>query len=132
MNIHEYQGKEILRQYGVTVPEGRVAFTVDEAVKLPRNWAPLCTSSRHRSMQEVAAKREESKSPKIWTKCVPTQKNCWEKSLVTHQTGPEGKKLNACLLKKAAISKRNIISDLCLTAPRTRRHDGFGRRRNGD
>lgn len=34
MNIHEYQGKEVLRKYGVTVPEGKVAFTADEAVKV--------------------------------------------------------------------------------------------------
>lgn len=33
MNIHEYQGKDILRQYGVNVPDGYVAFTVDEAVE---------------------------------------------------------------------------------------------------
>jgi len=32
MNIHEYQGKELLAKYGVTVPRGKVAFTVDEAV----------------------------------------------------------------------------------------------------
>jgi len=33
MNIHEYQAKEILRDYGVSVPRGIVAFTVDEAVE---------------------------------------------------------------------------------------------------
>ena len=32
MNVHEYQGKEILKQYGVVVPRGHVAFTVEEAV----------------------------------------------------------------------------------------------------
>jgi len=32
MNIHEYQGKELLAKYGVTVPQGKVAFTVEEAV----------------------------------------------------------------------------------------------------
>jgi len=32
MNIHEYQGKELLRKFGVTVPRGKPAFTVDEAV----------------------------------------------------------------------------------------------------
>ena len=32
MNIHEYQGKELLARYGVSVPQGRVAFTVQEAV----------------------------------------------------------------------------------------------------
>ena len=33
MNIHEYQGKQVLAKYGVVVPRGHVAFTVDEAVK---------------------------------------------------------------------------------------------------
>ena len=33
MNIHEYQGKEILRQYGVAVPNGKLLFTVEEAVE---------------------------------------------------------------------------------------------------
>ena len=36
MNIHEYQGKEILRQYGVSVPSGRVAFSPEEAVKVAK------------------------------------------------------------------------------------------------
>jgi len=34
MNIHEYQGKAILRSYGVNVPNGHVAYTVDEAVEV--------------------------------------------------------------------------------------------------
>ena len=37
MNIHEYQGKEILRKYGVAVPNGKVAFTVEEAVEAAKN-----------------------------------------------------------------------------------------------
>ena len=32
MNIHEYQGKEVLRKYGVTTPRGIACFSVDEAV----------------------------------------------------------------------------------------------------
>ena len=32
MNIHEYQAKSVLKQYGVAVPQGKVAFSVDEAV----------------------------------------------------------------------------------------------------
>lgn len=36
MNIHEYQGKEILRQYGVAVPKGRVAFSPEEAVNVAK------------------------------------------------------------------------------------------------
>ncbi|MGA9173895.1 MAG: ATP-grasp domain-containing protein, partial [Thermoactinomyces sp.] len=33
MNVHEYQGKQILKKYGVVVPNGHVAFSPDEAVK---------------------------------------------------------------------------------------------------
>ena len=33
MNIHEYQAKEVLRGFGVPVPKGKAAFTVEEAVK---------------------------------------------------------------------------------------------------
>lgn len=33
MNIHEYQGKEVLKKYGVAVPNGKVAYTVEEAVE---------------------------------------------------------------------------------------------------
>ena len=39
MNVHEYQGKEILRKYGVPVPEGRIATSPDEAEKIARDLA---------------------------------------------------------------------------------------------
>jgi succinyl-CoA synthetase beta subunit len=43
MNIHEYQAKEILRSYGVSVPNGRVAFTVEEAVEAAKELGtPVC------------------------------------------------------------------------------------------
>ena len=40
MKIHEYQGKAVLAQYGVPVPKGKVAYTVDEAVEAAKA-APL-------------------------------------------------------------------------------------------
>ena len=43
MNIHEYQGKEILRQYGVNVPNGKVAFSVEEAVNAARELGTAVT-----------------------------------------------------------------------------------------
>ena len=38
MNIHEYQGKQLLSKYGVAVPKGHVAFTVDDAVKAAEDF----------------------------------------------------------------------------------------------
>ena len=40
MNIHEYQAKEVLRGFGVAVPEGGVAYTPDEAVKVAEKLGP--------------------------------------------------------------------------------------------
>lgn len=42
MNIHEYQGKEILRKYGVTTPRGFPCFSVDEAVRSRKKTGWQC------------------------------------------------------------------------------------------
>ena len=42
MNIHEHQGKEVLRRYGVAVPKGKACFTVDEAVAAARELGFPC------------------------------------------------------------------------------------------
>lgn len=56
MKIHEYQGKEILRQFGVPVPRGIPAFTVQEAVEAAQNWAAQCGWSKHKFTRAAAAK----------------------------------------------------------------------------
>ena len=45
MNIHEHQSKEILRSYGVNVPKGKAAFSVEEAVKVAEEMTDRNTSS---------------------------------------------------------------------------------------
>ena len=44
MNIHEYQGKELLKRYGVAVLDGHVAWTPDEAVEAAHKLPGPCTS----------------------------------------------------------------------------------------
>ena len=56
MNIHEYQGKEILRKYGVTTPRGFPCFSVDEAVEAAKNWAVMSGSSRDRFTPAAVAR----------------------------------------------------------------------------
>ena len=48
MNIHEYQGKAIFRSMGVAVPEGRVAFTAEEAVEKAKNYNLMCMWLKHK------------------------------------------------------------------------------------
>ncbi len=106
MNIHEYQGKEVLRQYGVAVPEGKVAFTADEAVKA----AEALSSSVYVVKAQIhAGGRGKAGGVKIAKSKEEVKAYAEEllgKTLVTHQTGPDGQQKNAYLLKKAAISKR--------------------------
>jgi succinyl-CoA synthetase beta subunit len=44
MKIHEYQGKEILREYGVAVPTGKACFSVDEAVSSSPTASTRCAA----------------------------------------------------------------------------------------
>ena len=65
MNIHEYQGKEILRKYGVSVPNGNVAFTVEEAVKAAKELGTNVVLLKHKFMLAVEVKLAVLKSRKI-------------------------------------------------------------------
>ncbi|MGA9173913.1 MAG: ADP-forming succinate--CoA ligase subunit beta [Thermoactinomyces sp.] len=100
MNVHEYQGKQILKKYGVVVPNGHVAFSPDEAVKAAESlggdlWvvkAQIHAGGRGkaggvklaRSLDEVRQHAEELLG----------------KVLVTHQTGPEGKEVKRLLIEE--------------------------------
>jgi len=102
MNLHEYQGKELLKSFGVRIQEGIVAETPDEAVEAAKrlndetgtNWwvvkAQIHAGGRGKGGGVKLAKSlEEVKA--LSDKIIGMQ-------LVTHQTGPEGKKVNKVLI----------------------------------
>ncbi|MCH4476457.1 ADP-forming succinate--CoA ligase subunit beta [Staphylococcus haemolyticus] len=93
MNIHEYQGKEIFRSMGVAVPEGRVAFTAEEAVEKAKE---LDTEVYVVKAQIHAGGRGKAGGVKIAKSLSEVETYANEllgKQLVTHQTGPEGKEV---------------------------------------
>jgi succinyl-CoA synthetase beta subunit len=93
MNIHEYQGKEILRKYGVAVPNGKVAFTVEEAVEAAKE---LGTQVCVVKAQIHAGGRGKAGGVKVAKNLDEVRTYASEilgKTLVTHQTGPEGKEV---------------------------------------
>jgi len=100
MNIHEYQGKEILRQFGVAVPRGKVAFTVDEAVEAARELgSPVVVVKA----QIHAGGRGKAGGVKLARNLDEVRKHASEllgKVLVTHQTGPEGKEVKRLLIEE--------------------------------
>ncbi|BFH67980.1 MAG: ADP-forming succinate--CoA ligase subunit beta [Paenibacillus dendritiformis] len=105
MNIHEYQGKEVLKQYGVAVPNGKVAFTADEAVEAAKE---LGTSVVVVKAQIHAGGRGKAGGVKIAKNLDEVRAYASEllgKVLVTHQTGPEGKEIKRLLIEQGCDIK---------------------------
>jgi succinyl-CoA synthetase beta subunit len=106
MNIHEYQGKEVLKQYGVAVPEGKVAFTVDEAVEAAQS---LGTQVVVVKAQIHAGGRGKAGGVKVAKNLDEVREYASEilgKVLVTHQTGPEGKEVKRLLIEQGCDIKK--------------------------
>ena len=106
MNIHEYQSKQILKSYGVKVPEGLPAFSVEEAVENAKKLGtPVCVVKA----QIHAGGRGKAGGVKVAKSLEEVKAYASEilgKVLVTHQTGPEGKKVNRLLIEAGADIKK--------------------------
>jgi succinyl-CoA synthetase beta subunit len=102
MKIHEYQGKEIFRRYGVPTPRGIPAFSVEEAVRAAEQlggkvWvvkAQIHAGGRGKGGGvKVAKSRDDVKA---------RAKQILGMQLVTHQTGPQGQKVRRLLVEEGA------------------------------
>ena len=110
MKIHEYQGKEILRKYNVAMPQGAVAFSVDEAVAVARR---LGGSVWVVKAQIHAGGRGKGGGVKI-AKSIGEVKTLASQilgmRLITHQTGPEGKVVKRLLVEQGVdIAKEMYV-----------------------
>ncbi len=114
MNIHEYQGKEILRSYGVAVPEGMVAFSVEEAVEAAKK---LGTQVCVVKAQIHAGGRGKAGGVKVAKSLDEVRQYASEllgKVLVTHQTGPEGKEVKRLLIEQGCDIQKEYYLGLVL------------------
>ena len=112
MKIHEYQGKEILRQFGVPVPRGIPAFTVQEAVEAAQKLGgPVWVVKA----QIHAGGRGKGGGVKV-AKSIDDVKALAEQilgmQLVTHQTGPEGQKVRRLYIEDGADIKNELYVSL--------------------
>jgi succinyl-CoA synthetase beta subunit len=106
MKIHEYQGKEVLRQFGVPVPRGIPAFTVQEAVEAAQK---LGGSIWVVKAQIHAGGRGKGGGVKLARSMDEVKKLAGEilgMQLKTHQTGPEGQKVRRLLIEEGADIKK--------------------------
>lgn len=120
MNVHEYQAKEILRQYGVVVPRGKVAFTVDEAVEAAKE---LGTDVCDVKAQIHAGGRGKAGGVKVAKNLDEVRKYANDllgKTLVTHQTGPAGKEVKRLLIEEGCDIKKEYYVGLVLDRAKSR------------
>lgn len=112
MNIHEYQAKAVLKQYGVKVPEGYVAFSADEAVEAAKKLGTPVTVVK---AQIHAGGRGKAGGVKIAKSIDDVRTYATEllgKVLVTHQTGPEGKEVKRLLIEQGCDIKKEYYIGL--------------------
>ena len=112
MNIHEYQGKEILRQYGVSVPNGKVAFSADEAVEAAKSLNSTVYVVKAQIHAGGRGKAGGVKIAKNLDEVRTYAEELLDKTLVTHQTGPEGKEVKRLLIEEGCDIKKEYYIGL--------------------
>ena len=99
MKIHEYQAKAVLAQYGVPVPKGRVAYSVDEAVAAAKTLGvPVVVKAQIHAGGR--GKGGGVKLAKTLEDCESLAKAMLGMTLTTHQTGPEGRVVKRLLIEQ--------------------------------
>lgn len=114
MKIHEYQGKDILRKFNVPVPDGKVAFTKQEARKIAEELgggtvvvkAQIHAGGRGKGGGVKLAKNP-GEAEEIADKILGMK-------LVTHQTGPEGKIVKRILVEQGLAIERELYAGIVL------------------
>ncbi|AKZ27527.1 ADP-forming succinate--CoA ligase subunit beta [Ralstonia pseudosolanacearum] len=112
MNIHEYQGKEILRKYNVPVPRGIPAFSVEETLKAAETLGGPVWVVKAQIHAGGRGKGGGVKVAKSMDEVKTYASNILGMTLVTHQTGPEGKKVNRLLIEEGADIKKELYVSL--------------------
>ena len=106
MNIHEYQSKAILRGYGVNVPDGGAAFSVEEAVKQAQMLGADVTVVKAQIHAGGRGKEGGVKLARNLDEVRQYAEELLGKTLVTHQTGPEGKVVKRLLIEAGSNIKK--------------------------
>jgi succinyl-CoA synthetase beta subunit len=117
MKIHEYQAKEILAKYGVAVPRGEVANTLEEANDVARTLFSQGANGVVVKAQIHAGGRGKGGGVKVAKTREDAEqhaKNILGMNLVTHQTGPQGQKVQRLLIEETAAIDRELYLGIVL------------------
>lgn len=106
MKIHEYQGKEILKKYGVAVPTGYPCFSIDEAVAAAEKLGGPVWVVKAQIHAGGRGKGGGVKVAKSMDDVKTYASQILGMQLITHQTGPEGQKVSRLLVEEGADIKK--------------------------
>lgn len=110
MKIHEYQGKEILRKYNVAIPQGAVAFSVDEAAAVAQRLGGSVWVVKAQIHAGGRGKGGGVKIAKSVNEVKMLASQILGMRLITHQTGPEGKIVKRLLVEQGVdIAKEMYV-----------------------
>jgi succinyl-CoA synthetase beta subunit len=113
MNIHEYQAKSVLAKYGVAVPRGKVADTPAEAEDIAKEFGtPVVVKAQiHAGGRGKGGGVKLAKSP---DEAVRIARDMIGMTLVTHQTGPEGRVVSRVLVEEGLQISRELYLSVLL------------------
>ncbi|MBI3195018.1 MAG: ADP-forming succinate--CoA ligase subunit beta [Ignavibacteriae bacterium] len=127
MKIHEYQGKEILRKYNVATPNGRVAFSPEEAVKVCVDMCQGSTEVADTKVWVVKAQIHAGgrgkgggvKVSKSLDEVYQHASKIYGMNLITHQTGPEGRIVKRLLVEEGISIAKELYVGITLDRARS-------------
>ncbi|WP_084183161.1 ADP-forming succinate--CoA ligase subunit beta [Nevskia soli] len=120
MNVHEYQGKEILRRFGVTTPRGIPCFSVDEAVQAAQDLGGKTWVVK---AQIHAGGRGKGGGIKLAHSLDEVREHASKilgMTLITHQTGPEGRLVRRLLIEEGADIRKELYVGMVVDRARQR------------
>ena len=117
MKIHEYQAKELLRGYGIPVPRGKAAATPEEARAAAEELQgkTVVKAQIHAGGRGKGGGVKPAASP---DEAFAAARAILGMQLVTHQTGPEGKKVRSVLVEEASAIRKELYLSLVVDRSR--------------
>jgi succinyl-CoA synthetase beta subunit len=117
MKIHEYQAKDILARYGVAVPRGEVANTLEQALDVAKRLFSNGATGVVVKAQIHAGGRGKGGGVKVAKSLAEAEgyaKQILGMQLITHQTGPQGQKVQRLLVEETAAIDRELYLGIVL------------------
>jgi len=119
MKIHEYQAKKLLREFGIPVPRGEVAATPEEARKAAKDLTGgvVIKAQIHAGGRGKGGGVKAAATP---DEAYAAAQAILGMQLVTHQTGPEGKKVRTVLVEEASAVRKELYLSVVVDRSRGR------------